>query len=335
MNLLGPEETAANFFPLLEKELRAALTLFWEIAQSILDKSPVQLNPPSSDYFSLENNFFSALFLYSYIRSGISEPRRILFAAMNQCLRGMVTGCDNLLDDEYKQTLDTDLPGNARKFRSILDIMTSDRILTAIMYRGCQEGEFSQDQILSANRASLHALLKSGAQEASEEKGIDRILGPETLLSEVHSIKTGILFQAPWVLPQLIGGKGSIPPDRIKEGLFFLGMGCQVLDDMVDMAMDIVKKRHNYVISLIVHGKDLEEKKRLEPFLYPVDPKPADSGLLDEFPRGRKKAAEKALHLLEKGSRMLFAPEHEFMVPYSIEFFARRIGADRFLDPVP
>lgn len=51
--------------------------------------------------FSLQNNFFSMLFLYSYFRAGIKPRRRILYAATLQCLRGMVTGCDNLLDTEF------------------------------------------------------------------------------------------------------------------------------------------------------------------------------------------------------------------------------------------
>jgi hypothetical protein len=146
----------------------------------------------------------------------------------------MVTGCDNILDNEYKKTLDTDLPVNAAKFRSILDIMVSDRILVTIMHKGYQEGLFSFDHILQANTASLKALLKSGVQEASEEKGAGRILKPEDVLCNVHPLKTGILFQAPWVIPELIENKNLKFLSEIKNGLFQIGMGCQILDDIDD-----------------------------------------------------------------------------------------------------
>ncbi|MBT3175747.1 MAG: hypothetical protein HOG03_04890 [Desulfobacula sp.] len=223
-----------DFYSPLQEELQEGLMLYWSCANEILDTSGVKLYKPSEDYFSLENNFFSALFLYSYFRAGFSKSKRIFFAAINQCLRGMVTGCDNILDNEYKKTLDTDLPVNAAKFRSILDIMVSDRILVTIMHKGYQEGLFSFDHILQANTASLKALLKSGVQEASEEKGAGRILKPEDVLCNVHPLKTGILFQAPWVIPELIENKNLKFLSEIKNGLFQIGMGCQILDDIDD-----------------------------------------------------------------------------------------------------
>ena len=101
---------ARDVFYLLEDELVQSLTLYWTIANAILHKGGIQLKTPTKEYFSLENNFFSALFLYSYIKGDLSKSKRILYTSMNQCLRGMVTGCDNILDNEYKKTLDTDLP---------------------------------------------------------------------------------------------------------------------------------------------------------------------------------------------------------------------------------
>jgi hypothetical protein len=130
-------DAAGTVFPfeLLEDELSEALSLYWSTAEEILQKSGVKLLPPAADYFRLGENFFSALFLYSYHRAGIPRRRRILYAAVNQCLRGMVTGCDNILDDEYKKTLVTDLPQQAWQFRSVLDIMVSDRVLFKILLK--------------------------------------------------------------------------------------------------------------------------------------------------------------------------------------------------------
>jgi hypothetical protein len=89
----------------LVDELSTALSIYWRTAARILRASGVNLLDPPDGYFSLEKNFFSALFLYSYHRAGISKSRRVTYAAVNQCSRGMVTGCDNILDDEYKKPL--------------------------------------------------------------------------------------------------------------------------------------------------------------------------------------------------------------------------------------
>lgn len=330
------DDTAVNeFFDLVTGELHQALSLFQETAASILDQSGVCLNPPVPSWFSLENNFFSALFLYSYIQGRIPEKRRIYYAAMNQCLRGMVTGCDNILDDEYKITLDTDLPESAAKFRSILDIMVCDRVLTALMVKGEKAGCFSRDQLLTANIAPLHALLKSGAQEASEEQGVMTTLLPEAVLSDIHSVKTGLLFQAPWALPEALEGPDFACPDRIKEGLALVGVGCQVMDDMVDLARDLETRRHNYVASLICHTSGEDETFRLHRMREQGGPMSGDRDLLNAFPRARKQAAKKALALLEAGCGMVFAPEHGSMIPFAVDFFARRIGADRFQDLAP
>ena len=319
-----------DFSYLLQDELKEGLTLYWNSANEILDTGRVKLNKPSENYFSLENNFFSALFLYSYLRAGLSKSKRILFTAINQCLRGMVTGCDNILDNEYKKTLDTDLPVNASKFRSILDIMVSDRILITIMHKGYQKGQFSFDHILQANTASLDALLQSGVQEASEEKGAGKILKPEDILYKIHPLKTGMLFQAPWVIPELIENKNLQFISEIKKGLFQIGMGCQILDDMVDLSMDAQMNRHNYVVSLISHGKNLSEQKIFEKYLSSDCHNNYDPDFLNNFPDARRASRKKALSLLQDGTGMLFDEKHKFMIPYSINSLLKRIGAHRF-----
>ncbi|UCG07989.1 MAG: class 1 isoprenoid biosynthesis enzyme, partial [Desulfobacterales bacterium] len=213
------------------------------------------MDPPDG-YFSLEKNFFSALFLYSYHRAGIARSRRIIYAALNQCLRGMVTGCDNILDDEYKKTLETDLPEQGVRFRSVVDIMVSDRVLFEILLREFKNNGLSYSKVLKANAASLHALIRSGAQEASEENGIYNILTPQQVLASVHHFKTGLLFQCPWAIPRVIEGCGKEEVNFILEALYQIGMGCQIMDDMVDLASDLKRQRHNYVASVIYHELD-------------------------------------------------------------------------------
>ena len=184
---------------------------------------------------------------------------------MNQCLRGMVTGCDNLLDHEYKRTLETDLPSQGTRFRSILDIMVSDRVLFEVLLKSSKTDGLPYDRIAEASSVSLRALARSGAQEAAEEGGgRGSRLAPEEVLRSVHRYKTGELFQAPWAVPAVIEDLEERTVDPIRQALFSIGMGCQIMDDMVDLLADVREGRQNYVTSLFYHDSSRETWTRLE-----------------------------------------------------------------------
>ena len=318
-----------NPFEALSSELREGLEIYWHTAEKILSGSGVRLAEPKDDYFSLEKNFFSALFLYSYFRAGITSHRRVFYVAANQCLRGMVTGCDNLLDDEYKKTLDTDLPLEARKFRSVLDIMVSDRVLFEILLEFCRSNGLSTDVLIEASRASLTALTRSGAQEASEEAGIDKRLSPEEVLTKVHHFKTGLLFLCPWAIPPIIEGDRNFAETPITNALYKIGMGCQIMDDMVDLLSDLKNNRHNYIASLIEHGTD----KNAYRWLRETSPGMPDQ-FFAEFPALFSAAHATALSYLEDGLFSLLTRDHQLFVKPAVLFLSRRIGVDRIKEAV-
>jgi hypothetical protein len=316
-------------FTSLKEELEAGLLTFWGIADGILRDSGIRLMSPPASYVSLENNFFSAMFLYSYYRTTIPKDRRILYVAVNQCLRGMVTGCDNILDNEYKKTLDTDLPPHAVKFRSVLDILVSDRVLFSLVYQYFKNRETASEEILNASAASLRALTRSGVQEASEESRILVRLRPEEVLGKIHHYKTGLLFQSPWAVPMVIERFDEADTAATTRALYQIGMGCQILDDMNDLASDIEARRQNYVASLIAW----DEKNR------PSTPLNLDGilsgckspeNLLCCFPEAEKTARDRALAYLNDGCRALFDREHDFMKDMAIDFLIRRINVERF-----
>jgi hypothetical protein len=322
----GRQNQEHPFEPLIS-ELREGLQIYWRTAEKILTDSGVRLAEPGDDFFSLERNFFSALFLYSYFRAGISSHRRVFYVAANQCLRGMVTGCDNLLDDEYKKTLDTDLPLEARKFRSILDIMVSDRVLFEILLDFCKSNAFSTDVLVEASRASLTALTRSGAQEASEEAGIDKRLSPADVLAKVHHFKTGLLFLCPWAIPPIIEGDRNLAASPITNALYKIGLGCQIMDDMVDLLSDLRNRRHNYIASLIEHGVEKNAYRWLRE-TFPGLP----AQFFAEFPALFSTAHATALNYLEDGLSGLFAPDHQFFVKPALLFLSQRIGVDRIVE---
>lgn len=323
---------AADALGLLEEELSEALSLYWATAGDLLRGSGIALAPMPKGFLKLENNFFSALFLYSYHRAGIARPRRVLYAALNHCLRGMVTGCDNLLDDEYKPTLETDLPEGAARFRSVLDIMASDRVLFGILMAACGRNELTPEQVLRASTASLHALTASGIQESGEERGVVDILPPADVLDKVHHYKTGLLFNCPWGIPAALEQlpEGATAP--IRQALYRIGMGCQIMDDMVDLGRDVRQARHNYVASLVFHREGPGQWQRLQRMAAQTGDRD-NTGLLLEFPLALQESVPVARAYLREGLAALFGEAHGFAVGPALSFLYRRIGTTRFMEP--
>jgi len=315
----------------IQTELAEGLALYWETAEKILNGTGIHLTRPDHRTFSLDRNFFSALFLYSYHRCRVAEDRRILYAAVNQCLRGMVTGCDNLLDDEYKETLETDLPKEGTRFRSVLDIMVSERVLFEILLDCAEHRDIPPELLRKAVRASLQALTRSGSQEASEEAGVSgRRLSPDAVLSTVHHYKTGLLFLCPWALPAVIERPLPSGIAHVKNALYKIGIACQMLDDMVDLARDVRQRRHNYVASVVAWGND-ESLKRLMSEMASAD---APQLYLETFHSPLREVYQLAMKNLDEALRDLFSEDHHGLVAPSAAFLAARIGADRILPPL-
>ena len=310
----------------LMAELKSGIFLYWEAAGQILRQCGVTLKAPAEATFSLRKNFFSLLFLYSYQRAGIPRHRRILYAATLQCLRGMVTGCDNLLDDEYKQTLDTDIPATGYRFRSVMDIMVSDRVLFQLLLDASIRHEIAGDRVLAATIASMKTMTRSGVEEAGEEAGITSILEPEAILQTIHHFKTGILFQCPWDIPLTLETVDENKRSPLLEGLHRIGIGCQIMDDMVDMAGDIQARRHNYLVSLIHHGPHPAEKDRLGKMMNPQWSEGRGAIYASDFPEAIRQASETSHRLLTDGLGALFSSEHQALVSPAIRFLEASIG---------
>ncbi|MGD8252181.1 MAG: polyprenyl synthetase family protein [Desulfobacterales bacterium] len=317
-----------NPFTLLEDELHEALSLYWEAAARILEGSGIHLIQPETKSFALRKQFFSALFLYSYHQAAISPPRRILYAAANQCLRGIVAGCDNLLDDEYRKTLETDLPKKGTRFRSVMDIMVSERVLFELLFTRYRKGDFSGPKLLAASAALFRALARSGMPAASEEGGVSEILTPEDVLTSVHHFKTGLLFQSPWAIPLILEDMEPESVSHLLTALYRIGLGCQIMDDMVDLADDVRCGRHNYVASLVYHGEGKDAWDRLRRITeMPEDIRSVD-GFLLTFPSVRKTASILVRDSLTEGLQGLYDPAHHHLIEPTIDFLARRIGAE-------
>lgn len=207
-------------------------------------------------FFTARKNLFSTLFYSTYLAMDIPRPRRLLYGKLNHLFRIWVTAADNLLDAEDKCVLPLEMPGNSRVMREVVAIMTADRILGHLLDEAVAEGTITRHQASDLADASLRNLLPSAAQEASEEGGITVRPTPEYVLETIHLLKTGLLFNIPFTGVDII--EQEIDRDRlnlIKQALLLFGNGCQVLDDIRDIARDFVEGRHNYILSVLAHTR--------------------------------------------------------------------------------
>lgn len=216
----------------------------------------VRLGSVPDAFYTARKNLFSTLFYSTYLALGIPRPRRLLYGKLNHLFRIWVTAADNLLDGEDKCVLPLDMPGNSRVMREVVAVMAADRILARLLDEAMAEGTVTRQQASAISDASLRNLLPSAAQEASEEGGIADRPPPAYVLETVHLLKTGLLFNIPFTGVDIV--EQAIDRERlgrIKRALLLFGNGCQVLDDIRDLARDFVEGRHNYVLSVLAHAR--------------------------------------------------------------------------------
>lgn len=286
------------------KECRACLKDVYGLADAVIDcpggtppEFRVRLERIPAEFFSLRKNIFSSLFQSMYGVLGIPEERRMLYGKLNYLFRIWVTSADNLLDGEDKVSIPMRFPGDSRVMRQIVSIMTADRVMQHILGEAVARKVVSQKEAESLSYGSLQVLLPSAAEEASEEGGIRRRPEPEYVLDVIHRLKTGILFHIPFLGPDRIekdiDGKMR---DDCKEGLGKFGLGCQLLDDIRDMAKDYLEKRHNYVLSKIVREGKKERLLRLKSLSIDTT-----SNIFPGFPEVVRPAAALAAQMMEEG----------------------------------
>jgi hypothetical protein len=211
----------------------------------------VELGLLLDDALALRRNLFSTLFLSVYHLLGVSPERRLLFGKLNQLFRIWVTGADNLLDAEDKVVLPLVIPGDARIMREVVAVMAADRVLTELLWTAVSEGTLDAAQARRLSAHTLQVLLGSAGQEATEERGVVERPPPEEVLYTIHWLKTGMLFHIPFAGPD-VTGEGNTPlAAELRAALLDFGLGCQLLDDIRDLAVDLRERRHNYLLSVL------------------------------------------------------------------------------------
>jgi hypothetical protein len=177
----------------------------------------------------------------------------------------------------------------------------------------------------------LQSLTRSGTQEATEEAAIgEERLPPERVLSEIHHYKTGVLFQCPWAVPAVMEQNQPAEMPVVKDALYQIGIGCQIMDDMVDLSLDLRNHRQNYVASLISFGTNTLAKNRLREIAAIDSP----DDYFVQFPELTLEVYLTAERYLKHGLGRLFMENQRFMVDLAATFIAERIGVDRIANHI-
>lgn len=219
--------------------------------------------PRANRLHYLQKNFFSTLFLSIYRALGIPADRRLFYGQINHCIRGLVTATDNLLDDEYKELLPLNFPEPAIRFKSVMHLLSFDRILEKIGRQAVGDGMLAPARLEPLLDAIFRAMVLIGAEEALEEGGVAEILTPAVVLESVHMYKGGKLLCLAFTAPLLLETERRPALTLAETGIYRIGMALQVIDDLTDFYEDLAHHNHNYLVSAVHHQGDKVERERL------------------------------------------------------------------------
>jgi len=239
---------------------RDTIVRFHDLCAEVLGAG-CAVKPLDDETLDMKRNLFSTLFIMATAALDLSEEKVRFYAVVNHCLRSLVTGCDNILDNEYKEVIPFDLSGKGFKFRSVLHIMTADAVLLRLVTQEIEAGRLTPTKAARLSHAVLAVLIPIGVGEYEEESHLLRgVPTPSQIIDEVLYRKTGLLFQAPLKLVEQMGDAAPEKVFKPAEALTDFGIGCQILDESMDVAEDVRQGRPNLVLSLAFHGENSEER---------------------------------------------------------------------------
>jgi hypothetical protein len=118
----------------------------------------------------------------------------------------------------------------------------------------------------------------------------------------------------------------------LKDALYRIGIGCQIMDDMADLGRDVREKRHNYIASLVYHEASPQQWNALWKNAAADTAGRERASLLLEFPQALQTSARLARQYLFEGLGSLFADAHQAAVEPAIAFLYTRIGTEHLMD---
>lgn len=240
-----------------------------------------------------QKNFFSILFLSIYRALNIPSSRRLMYGIINHSIRGIVTGTDNILDDEFKELLPLRFSEKATRFKSVMHILLFDRFFFKVLDEAMHDQLITLEEKYLVQQKIFEAMVLIGEEEATEEGGVTRILPPSEILSSVHMYKGGNLLRLAFVAPLILEKDLSAELHRVDRGIYSIGMALQVIDDLTDFYSDIRRQNHNYLVSSVYFEGTVSERKKLHSIL--VDEGAPTLPIEEEFTESVSRVMERAI----------------------------------------
>jgi hypothetical protein len=201
----------------------------------------------AKDYW--QRNFFSILFVSIYQAMDLDQKRLWHYTKILHSIRGVVTATDNILDSEDKGALKVHLPGG-----QVLSNIISVLMQTGVIFDSLDKISENPNQKHRAWGAIFDSLYAIGEEESTEEKNIEDALTPVGILNEIHNHRGGGLLLLAFAAPEVVETEKSEKMKLATDGVYRIGMGLQILDDVCDFKEDITRRNHNILRSIIIHG---------------------------------------------------------------------------------
>lgn len=211
----------------------------------------------------LQEYFFLILFRSIFGSLGVPPERLQAYTELNFCIKGTITAADNLFDDQAKKLLPLADHAGAR-FMSILQLMSFERLLRAVLDRARGKGVVGEADVFAIQKALMDRMAEIGVLEGSEEGGVDAIPTPERMVEDVHRVRGGSLFALAFAAPSVLE-EGSLARTmgEAEVAIGRLGTAFQIVDDLTDFEFDVGRRSHNLLVAQIHHGGDAGEQAAL------------------------------------------------------------------------
>lgn len=213
----------------------------------------------------VQEYFFLILFRSIFRSLGVPADRLQAYSELNFCIKGTITAADNLFDDQAKSLLPLADHAGPR-FMSILQLMSFERLLRAVLDRAVDGGVIAGGDVAAIQRSLIDRMAEIGVLEGSEEGGVNAIPTPESMVDSVHRVRGGALFALAFGAPSVLEtGDMAATMVRAEEAIARLGTAFQIVDDLTDFEFDVGRRSHNLLVSQIFHGGSEAERAAFAP----------------------------------------------------------------------
>lgn len=206
------------------------------------------LNPVK--YF--EKNFFSILFLSIFKAVGIPEERIMNYGVILHALRTIITCTDNILDDEKKGSIFL----NAGLDNAVLNNTMLTLLAQKVMGQAIREVSHIPETAARIEAVILDSICSIGKGENITK--IDDVMPvPEEITNNVHMKIGGELLRLALIAPLENERELISELQYMESGVLNIGISLQMLDDVTDVAEDLLDIKSNYLASWIMYqGED-------------------------------------------------------------------------------